>query len=478
MPIQTIPISKGLVKARDDIEYIETLPVNMIAVPTKLVDGNGYMRSYPGLTSYKSVEGTSRGVQFNIARNSVFRVIGNTIYENGDFYADLGLSINLDTRVKMAHSHLSQAVSANGTMRLYNYDGTQSTLTAWSASSGNSVYPVGRVNDIARNKGRYIWSQEGSQLFGVTDLEDESHPDRYRPFISAESQPDGIVGVGAWREFVIAFGSATIEYFELTGATDGSQPIYMSNPSLMINKGIAGTFAKCQFMESYAILTGPSNGQPGVYVLTTGNTQKISPPNVDRIIEKYSSAELESAILESFRFRGHELLIVHLPNDVLCFDGSVTQQNGLQWTVLQTGIHGAPHRAIDYCFDGERVTVADKGGNLWGEVDNSISSQYGEAQEHILYTPYLPADNAFLFDLELEASTGKTGLIQTILVSATQDGLTYGPEFVAGKDVPLDYNRRILKRKLGRVRKNIGFKIRCISEGPVTLSNLRVRSET
>lgn len=476
MPQIKLPISQGLIKASDDIEYMSTTPVNMLAVPKEVLNASGYMRSYPGLTLYKDVKGISRGVQFNTARNTVFRVIGTTIYENDEVFATLDLGAAVDARVSMAHSDVSQAIAVGGTARLYRYDGTNKTLSAWPASSGYVTTGVGVVSDIVRNKGRYIWSQEGTQLFGVTDLEDESKPDRYRPFVRAESQPDGIVGLGTWKEYVIAFGSATIEYFELTGYTDGSQPVYQANPSLMIGKGIAGKFAKSPFMESFAILTGPSNGQPGVYVLGVGQLQKISTASIDRMIESYTAEQLKQVVMESYRFRGHEFLIVHLPDRTLCFDGSSTQ-NGPQWCLLQTGHEYGPHRAIDYCFDGKKVTVADKLGDRWGLVDNSVSSQYGEQQEHVLFTPMLKADNAFLFDMELEASTGRTGLIETILVSATQDGINYGPEYEVGRNVPLDYNRRVIKQKIGRVRKNIGFKFRCLATGPITLSDLSLRVE-
>jgi hypothetical protein len=105
-------------------------------------------------------------------------------------------------------------------------------------------YDIGSVRDICRARGRYVWVKDGTQTFGVTDLEDESHPDRFRPFYSAESQPDGIIGCGVWRDFVVMFGSSTIEYFSLTGATDSTSAIYVSQTSLMVQKGSPELTAK------------------------------------------------------------------------------------------------------------------------------------------------------------------------------------------------------------------------------------------
>ncbi|MER1793455.1 hypothetical protein KDA07_19730, partial [Proteus mirabilis] len=38
-------------------------------------------------------------------------------------------------------------------------------------------------------------------------------------------------------------------------------------------------------------------------------------------------------------------------------------------------------------------------------------------------------------------------------------------------------DRRVLWRRVGRVRKNIGFKVRVITKSPVTLSDLSMRVE-
>lgn len=475
MPVTQVPISQGIRKEIKGGEYIDAIPVNMLAVPKNILDASGYMRSFPGIVKLSDVSGVSRGVQYNAARSTVYRVIGNDIYQNDALlYAGVFDAVS-DERVNMAYSATSQAVAAGGTMHIFRYDGTRKTLTPWPASSGYTVFPVGSVNDITRNKGRYIWSQNGGQQFGVTDLDDESHPDRAAPYYTADSQPDGIVGVGTWNEYVLAFGSSSIEYFELTGASGGAN-IYASQPSLMINYGIAGTHAKCEFMESWAILTGSANGQPGVYVLATGSLSKVSTATIDRIIDGYSAEQLKSAILESFRINGHELLIMHLPNETLCYDATGSA-NGPQWCQLQSGLNLGKHRGIDYCFDGEKITLADSGGGVWGYLDPSISSQYDEQQEHVLFTPLIKGDNTCMFDLELEASTGFTGLIDSIQISATTDGVIYGAEQTVGFNRPADYDRRVIKRKLGRVRRNIGFRLRCISKSAITLSDMRIRIE-
>ncbi len=278
MPIQQLPLMKGIAKSQVNADYIDAMPVNMLAVPKEVLDSSGYLRSFPGIDKRDDVAGLSRGVQFNTHESVVYRVLGNKLYRGQSQAGDVSGS----SRVGMAHSATSQAVSANGVLTLYRYDGKVKTLQNWPSKAGDvtyAQYEIGSVRDVCRLRGRYIWVKDGSQDFGVTDLEDESHPDQYRPFYTAESQPDGILGCDSWRDFAVMFGTSTIEYFSLTGATDTSAAIYVAQPSLMVQKGIAGTFAKCRYADSHAFVSNPANGSPSVYVISKAQLRK-SPRSV------------------------------------------------------------------------------------------------------------------------------------------------------------------------------------------------------
>ena len=140
-------------------------------------------------------------------------------------------------------------VGVNGQLVEYRYDGTVKTVSNWPTDSGFTQYELGSVRDITRLRGRYAWSKDGTDSWFITDLEDESHPDRYSAQYRAESQPDGIIGIGTWRDFIVCFGSSTIEYFSLTGATTVGAALYVAQPSLMVQKGIAGTYCKTPFAD-------------------------------------------------------------------------------------------------------------------------------------------------------------------------------------------------------------------------------------
>ncbi|CAG9416774.1 packaged DNA stabilization protein [Providencia alcalifaciens] len=588
MPRIQIPLARGLRKDPHTADYIDGLPVNMLATPKEVLNAAGYLRSFPALVKLRDADGVSRGVQFNTKNGTVYRVCGGKLYQGANSIGD----IQGKDRVSLAHSGVSQAVAFGGKLKLYRYDGEVKELTNWAEEevvkegytrdvkkwthkagnddfvsltkddidgsltlkitpksadgttgetieipeyqfgakisqdkpdpikpyltdiiieglkrTGNKLtitykmngsstdatefvmtqevlevvnkypqYDLGEVIDVTRNRGRYIWLQKGGARFGITDIEDESKPDRYNPFYTAESQPDGIISVSSWRDMVICFGASTIEYFSLTGSTSATQQIYAMQPAYMVQIGIAGRDAKCKFGDSYAFISNPANGAPSVYLLGSGSASAISTASIDKIIRNYTADELSGAVMESVKFDGHELAIIHLPRHTLCFDGTGSQQYP-QWCILKTGLYDEPYRAIDFIYEDNQITVGDKKSGLVGKLAFDKSSQYDQQAEHILYTPMVKADNARVFDLELEASTGVAQIADRLFLSATTDGINFGREQMIDQNAPFRYDMRAIWRRVGRVRKNIGFKIRVITKSPVTLSDLSVRVE-
>lgn len=473
MPVQQLPLMKGVGKDFTNADYVDFLPVNMLATPKEVLNSNGYLRSFPGITKRQDVDGASRGAMFNTHESAAYRLCGSKLYKNGVEEGTLGG----DARVSMACSYNSHAVGANGTMTLFRYDGTVKVLSNWDSSTGYVQYSLGSLRDLCRNRSRYIWSKDGTDSFFISDLEDESKPDRYAAEYRAESQPDGIIGIDNWRDFVVCFGTSTIEYFSLTGNSSAvGVAVYQVQPSMMVQKGIAGTYCKTKYADTHAIISHPATGAPSIYLINSGAAQQIATSSIEKILQSYTAGELASGIMETTRFEAHELLIVHLPRHVLVYDGSVTQ-GGAQWTILKTGLDDEAYSGIDFVYEGNAISCGDKVSPVLGQLDNKIASQYGVQQEHLLYTPLFKADNSRVFDFELESSTGVSLFAEKMFISATTDGINYGREQLIPWNAPFRYDQRAIWKRLGRIRKNIGFKIRIITSSPVTLSGCQVRIE-
>ncbi|MFA8052520.1 packaged DNA stabilization protein, partial [Escherichia coli] len=139
MPIQQLPLMKGVGKDFRNADYIDYLPVNMLATPKEILNSSGYLRSFPGIAKRSDVNGVSRGVEYNMAQSAVYRVCGGKLYKGESEVGDVAGS----GRVSMAHGRTSQAVGVNGQLFEYRYDGTVKTVSNWPTDSGFTQYELG-----------------------------------------------------------------------------------------------------------------------------------------------------------------------------------------------------------------------------------------------------------------------------------------------------------------------------------------------
>lgn len=582
MPEIQIPLVKGQGKSSKNADYVDLLPTNIVPIVGEAEGAAGYFRFWPGITKVADVAGVSRGSHWNTVKDAVYRVMGGKLYLGQAEVADVPSS----GRVSMAHGRTSQAVSVNGELRLYRYDGEVKTVTNWPANevfpgetktiqttqhnkdgdtlkitasneageltltvtptNGNNVkgsplsisesqwstgvsqpapaagtpyitdlkvsgvkfagatllvtytfnanggsatdisklvwvqvtqdttvpnaqYDFIPIGDVCRIRGRYVFAQAGTDTFWLTSLDDESKPDLTAPAYRAENMPDGILAMREYRDFILAFGSSTIEFFKLTG---NSENLVQFASSYMVPVGIAGQFCLAEFMESFAFITSPARGQVIVAVMGQGVYNQISDRNTNKILAGYSKSELAGSFVESLKTEDNQFLILHLPRHTLVYNA--TSQ---LWNIIKTGLGDATHRAIDYRNEGDAVTCGDKLAGLLGKQDLATSAQYGEDQEIILYSPLINAERSLMFDMQITANSGLASKVRRIFVSSTADGINYGPEKPIEFDGPWQWLRRAIIRRVGQVVVRIGFKLRIVGATPCTLSNLRARIE-
>lgn len=582
MPEIQIPLVKGQGKSFNNADYVDLLPTNIVPIVSDAEGVPGYFRFWPGITKLSDVDGVSRGSHWNTVKDAVYRVMGGKLYLGQAEVDDVPGS----GRVSMAHGRNSQAVSVNGELRLYGYDGTVKTVTNWPASevfpgetktiqatqhnkdgdtlkitasneageltltvtptngsnvkgaplsisesqwstgvsqsspasgtpyitdlkvSGvkfagatllvtytfnanggnandisklvwvqvtkdtivpNAQYDFAPIGDVCRIRGRYVFAQAGTDTFWLTSLDDESKPDLVAPAYRAENMPDGILAMREYRDFILAFGSSTIEFFKLTG---NSENLVQFASSYMVPVGIAGQFCLTEFMESLAFITSPARGQVIVAVMGQGVYNQISDRNTNKILAGYSKEELAGSFIESLKVEDNQFLILNLPRHTMVYNA--TSQ---LWNTVKTGLGDGVHRAVDYRNEGDVVTCGDKLAGFIGVQDQTTSAQYGEDQEIILYSPLINYERGLMFDMQLTANSGLASEVRRIFVSCTADGINYGPERPIEFDGPWQWLRRAIIRKVGQIVIRLGFKLRIVGATPCTLSNLKARIE-
>jgi len=380
MPEAMIPIMKG-----DSIgvetDYRDALPVNMYAVKREILGAPGYMLNYPGLTKVGTGTGTDRGGLYNERFGNQYRVSGSkliSVSSTGSI-SELG-DIPGTLQAAMPYSFNTQAIIADGNMFLYDPSGGFRKVTD---------PDLGAPIDGVWIDGYYFMT-DGEYLFH-TDINNESSIDPLK-FATAEFMPDRSLGVAKTQDNkVIVFGRYSLEYF-IDAATPNFAFQRIETRAQKI--GIVATHAKCETGTNYYITGGRKDESVSVHIVGVGSSEKISTREIDKIISQYSEYQLIDIRMESRTENDTIFVLLHLPNETLCFNESIAKSFGkeLAWTILKTDVEGNnTYRAINGVFDARssQWIYGDKINGTIGKLDSLVSTHYNEIVEWLLYTPLL-----------------------------------------------------------------------------------------
>jgi hypothetical protein len=462
---------KGSGVDKKTLDFNDVLPVNFLAVPES---NSFYMRSYPGITKSFDSDGISRGAQYNQVRGAVYRVNGTSLQKETKNNIETLAVISGDDYTPMDYSSLTQCVVANGTANYWN-ESVLTQIQNWSfgekfVDSPATDFDLSNIRDVTRNKARYAFIQFGKGGFFVTDLDNEQRPDYISPFYAAESDPDIALGIASWKDRIVVFGRASIEYFELTGLSD---PIYRQVNALTVDAGIVNTGCYASHRGSFVILGGKINEPVGVHVVSNGSVITIS----NRQVEEYIVDQLETynnfddCFVESVKFRGHDLVIVHLIDRVLCYDASVSNQNNQQWILLTSDYENdVVHRAKYYAY-AENISawsVGDKNEAVLGRLDHTNPHQYGNDIEYILSTEFAEIANSNISQLTFDCVPGYTNVVKRFELRFTIDGVKYSNPKWINYNVPFDFTRRPMVNNMGFISNKAAMRFKFIPELPLS----------
>ena len=473
--VVSIPLSKGLIVDPDEVDWLDALPVNLLAVPKTVLESSGYLRSWPGLSLQFTTNDVARGAVNNVALNTIFRVQGAELV---DVFGTVLTNVGGTGHAAMPYSSTTQGiVSAND---LNYWDGTTLTqLQNWAEDEFGvgqpaTTFDIGEVLDAVYENGRYHWIKRGSGEFGVTDLLNEQRPDYLAPFYSAESGFDENIGIAKWKKQIVVFGRFTTEFFRATGVTE---PIYRPDNSLTVQAGIVGVGAKAEYYDNFAIVGGPENEPASVYLIGQGQYTELATRRVQKLIRSYTDEELAQTYIEPIKFDSHDIIIIHLLRDTLVYDHAASDDQNRRWTILKSDVSGTlPYRGIYHIARNNQFTAGDRRDGSVSNFDFTDARHVGELVEFECFSPMLQAfRNQSLFDFQVDSVPGYDEDAYRLAFSVTFDGKTYGQEKWIDFSKPNKRRDRILARRLGYIRDNVGFKLRWLTRKPSIVSHLRVR---
>jgi hypothetical protein len=466
MTVSPLTLIKGD-KVSDSTDYRDALPVNMYAVNREILGANGYMLVYPGLTQLGTGAGIDRAANYNERFSDQYRVSGTSLISVAadGTVATLG-TISGSEQAAMPYSFNTQCVIADGKMFLY--DPTNGLNEVTDTDLGDPIDGVWIDGYYFLTDGEYVYH---------TDITDESSIDPLK-FATAEFMPDPSNGVGKTEDNkAMVFGRYTIEYFEDVATENFA---FQRIDSRAVKIGIVATHAKCETGGHWYITGGRKHDAVGVYVVDVGEVTKVSTREIDKILATYTEPELIDMRMEARTEDGTVFILVHLPNETLCFNETIAvgfEDVSAAWSILKTGTADQAYRAINGVHDARTAkwTYGDKNDSTIGVLDNTKCTQYGEIAEWLLFTPFFTLDGGSIDEIELETIPGNTSEDDAkVAFSITYNGLTYSQEWWNMYGEPSDYGHRFYLRRLGLVNEWAGFKFRGTTTSRMSFALLTV----
>jgi len=465
---ETINLIKGD-KIGVETDYRDALPVNMYAVKHDILGAKGYMIAYPGLTQFAPGSGADRGANYNERHQRHYRLSGTQLIsvDPSGNSTELGeITGSSQARMIDLYSFNTQGIIVDGNFFLCDSGGTLSQVT--DADLGAPIDGVWIDGYYFLTDGEYVYH---------TDIDDETAIDPLK-FATAEFMPDPSLGVSKTADNkVIVWGRYSAEYF-VDIAQDNFAFQRVETRAQKI--GIVATHAKCESEGFFYITGGYRDSSVGVYIVQIGSSIKISTREVDKILAQYSEPELSDMRMETRTENDVTFILIHLPNETLCFNASIAKVfgNEFAWSLLKSGLTGtANYRGINGIFDSRngKWLYGDKTSVNIAELDNTKFTQFGTIQEWVLYTPLLNLETTSVDEIEAETIPGHTTTNDaTVAISITFDGIHYGTEWFKMYGLPSNYSTRFIIRRLGYISNMIGFKLRGATKSRMAFAFFRI----
>jgi hypothetical protein len=426
-----VPIVSGIF-TDSEAEFRTSYPVNMVPVPKDTGISAGYLRPAQGAIKNGTGPGLPRGgIEWN---NICYRVMGTELVSIDSLGAVTVLGdVGAGGQCSFAYSFDRLAITSGG--RLYYWDG---------ALLQQVVDPdLGTALSVVWVDG-YFMTTDGEFLI-VTELTDpfQVNPLKYG---ASEIDPDPIVTVLKLRNEICAVNRHSIEFFNNTG---GALFPFSRITGAQLQKGAMGTYAACIFAEFIAFIGSGRNEAPGIHFGVLGSTTKLSTREIDTILLDYTTAELETVVLESRAHAGHQHLWVRLPDRTMVYDLNASQTVGQPvWYFLTSAQLGfKQYRAVDLVWCYEQWLVADPTTGDCGYLDAGTARHFGEVVRWEFGTgiAYNEGRGALINQLELVCLTGRVeaGEDPYISTSYSVDGVTWSQERPIRAGVLGDRTRRL-----------------------------------
>ena len=335
---------------------------------------------------------------------------------------------------------------------LSNPGGSASVVGTYSTTQFQQVldadYPG--ASTVTWQDGYFVVNPPNASTFYVSDIGNGFAWDAL-DFASAESNPDNIISVWADNSTLYLFGSVSTEFWTNSGAADFPFSRISGGST---EWGCAAINSICKYDNTLAFLAKNRMGEVIVAKMAGNLPQRISNPELEHIINNYSTVGDCSTI--AYMLGGHPMLQVNFPTA----DASWLY-DGLSncWSRVQSKDIGR-HRAemgVNYL---DKIMVTDfENGNLYRLNPNSVTDNGDEIAFEITSRHLSQDDRRIIVDkvqLDMETGVGTAmgqGVNPQVMLAISKDnGHTYGTEQWCDLGAIGEFKQRAIWRRLGQSR--------------------------
>lgn len=446
-------------------DYRVAYPYNLVPVPVEQGISKGYLRPGDGILPFTAAgPGIDRGgINWN---GTLFRVMGTSLVSI-DSVGNITVigAIPGSDLVKFDYSFDYLAVRASGGLYLYN--GVLTRIT--DVDLGTCVDFIWVDGYFMSTDGEFIAVTELNNPFSVLTTK----------YGSSEADPDPVLAILKLHNEPTVINRYTIETFSNVG---GDNFPFTRIDGALIAKGSVGTNACCVFMDNIALVGSGRNEALSIYLASNGQFVRIATREIDQLLNSYNETDLEAIKIETRVDKGHELLMIHLPDRTVIYDGAASKviQEPV-WYTLGSGISPAQYRAKNFVQCYGKWLVGDPQSSKIGYLTTTTSEHWDSTigWEFSTIVVYNDGAGALFHELELVSLSGRVDLGVDPMLSTcySLDGETWSQQkyILAGRRG--ERQKRLVWLGQGAMRNWRIQKFNGTSDSRLTIARLEARVE-
>ena len=350
---------------------INTKGSGFLAVPTvSVTGGGGSSASANAFLGVVSIAGTAAGSGYVVNDVLSFALTGGAATAQATFVVSsvdtLGAITGLSTQVEGTYSVLPTLYGVSTPIALTGGSGTSATaILSWGVTSvttnvlgsGYTSIPTVTVTSPAAGGvasavvANVSFAPVGPFATGLVYIDGYlvvatlagrlyssgiDNPTSWNAldYITAEAEPDPLVGIAKHFNYVIAFGQWSTEFFYDNGANQANTSPFARNDSARLEIGCANGGSIVQIEQSVIWVGKSREHGNSVYIMDGFSPVAIS----NAYIEKYLNADTSDSMRAyAFKIEGHTFYVMTLHSLGITFVYDVNEKEWYNWTYMYGG---------------------------------------------------------------------------------------------------------------------------------------------